>query len=241
MMTMDNAIIDSDVTESVLKKSLKQNVISNHKTSHVFDAFFQNPEISSSDDSASKRKSLEQLTEEHPSKTPSIQTSHGIVTLKTTQIKETSNHTVPLELKKKSLKETRKWNNYFNTKDIQTPLLESLPKTSNVREIKAEVFPLQSYLDCELSYLNNKIDTFSEHVNTIWNYVTELPEMSSIETSNINFLPSELTSNNETIKSLIFDKGANLNIGATWKQKQVVNKINQQNKPPALSKMKNAN
>ena len=166
--------------------------------------------------------------------------------LKTTQIKETSNQIVPLELKKKSLKETRKWNNYFNIKDIQTPLLESWPKTSahhqgNVREIKAEVFPLESYLDCELSYLTNKIDTFSEHVNTIWNYVTELPEMSSIETSNINFLPSELTSNNETIKSLIFDKGANLNTGATWKQKQVVNKINQQNKPPALSKMKNAN
>ena len=51
IMKMDDKITDSDVIvgniiESVLKELLEQNVISNHKTSHGFDSFFQNPEIS---------------------------------------------------------------------------------------------------------------------------------------------------------------------------------------------------
>ena len=102
MMAMDNTIIDSNVTESLLKKLLKQNVISNLKTFHGLDSFFPNPEISSSDDSVLKGKSLEQSTQEHPSETPTIRTSHGIVTSKTTPLKKTFNHLVPLELKQNS-------------------------------------------------------------------------------------------------------------------------------------------
>ena len=92
-MKMDDTVIHSDVIESALKELLRQDVFSNHETSHGFDSFFRNPEISSPNDSASKKESLEQPTGEHPSKTTNIQT------LKTTRLKETSNHLVPLELK----------------------------------------------------------------------------------------------------------------------------------------------
>ena len=68
--------------------------------------FFQDPEISSSDYSASKEKSLKQATEEHPLKTPSIQTSHGIVTLKITRLKRDIQSSWTTRTEAKSLIET---------------------------------------------------------------------------------------------------------------------------------------
>ena len=50
IIKMDDTIIDSDILESVLKELLKQNVISNHETSHEFDSFFRKAEIPSSDE-----------------------------------------------------------------------------------------------------------------------------------------------------------------------------------------------
>ena len=82
---MDDTILNSDVRESVVNELLKQNVILNHKTPHWFDSFFWNPEISSSDDSASKGESLKQPVEEHPSKVPNIQTPNSNIKSNSTE------------------------------------------------------------------------------------------------------------------------------------------------------------
>ena len=78
---MDDAILDSDVRESVVNELLKQNVI----PFYVVDSFFWNPEISSSDDSASKGESLKQPVEEHPSKAPNIQTPNSNIKSNSTE------------------------------------------------------------------------------------------------------------------------------------------------------------
>ena len=78
---MDDAILDSDVRESVVNELLKHNVI----PFYVVDSFFWNPEISSSDDSASKGESLKQPVEEHPSKVPNIQTPNSNIKSNSTE------------------------------------------------------------------------------------------------------------------------------------------------------------
>ena len=89
-------------------------------------------------------------------------------------------------------------------KYTETQLLESWPGNSarhqsHTGKVEAQVSALKNYFDRELSSLNNTFDTISEHVNNILNHITGPSERLNIETSNINFLLSELTSRNEMI------------------------------------------
>ena len=115
-------------------------------------------------------------------------------------------------------------------KQSNTPLLESKPNFSahhqrHIWKVEPQVSTLKSYFDCELSSLNNKRDT-------ILNFITELRERPSIETSNINFLQSEQTSENETKKSLIQTQAKALETVANLKHRSSMEteKSSQQNK-----------
>ena len=68
-----------------------------------------------------------------------------------------------------------------------------------------------------MSSLNNKFDTFFEHVNTISSFITELREKPRIESSNINFLQSNIK--NETIRSLILTQAKALDTVANLKHR----------------------
>ena len=93
-------------------------------------------------------------------------------------------------------------NETINTiqKDIRTLLLKigpiqqrSTSSRSCLEGQSSQSSALKIYFDSELSSLNNKFDTFFEHVNTILSFITELREKPRIESSNINFLQSGIT------------------------------------------------
>lgn len=76
-------------------------------------------------------------------------------------------------------------------KYTETQLLESWPGNSARHQSHT------GKVEAQVSI--NTFDTVSEHVNNVLNHITGPSERPNIETSNINFLLSELTSRNEMI------------------------------------------
>ena len=98
-----------------------------------------------------------------------------------------------------------------NIKNINTPVEKTVntneDKTSNEKHMlktEAKISALTSLIDCEISEIDKKVNSFSETLNQI---LKDLEKMQKYHTfllrENTEFLKNELKSKDETIKSLI--------------------------------------
>ena len=81
------------------------------------------------------------------------------------------------------------------------------PKESNTKTIlklEAKMSAIKSYLDCEISELDDKTDTLSARINLALKAIEEKQEKTihNFE-QNIDFLQKELTTKNEFVKTMI--------------------------------------
>ena len=109
-----------------------------------------------------------------------------------------------------------KENNYLNEKKVSTSVevmgnikTPCLPKDKIVNQkfiwkIEAQIAALKSFVDCEISTLNEKVCSYSENLNKISKSIVEYQEKyaNSLE-ENIKFFKKELNSKDELIKSLV--------------------------------------
>ena len=108
--------------------------------------------------------------------------------------------------------------------DIDTPLLQNVftpakkPESDmSTVKIEALITALKSYVSCEISMINAKLTSFSEHINkTISNLNhRENKHLESLH-DNISFLQKELIMKNEIMKSLTETQTVVLNTILTW-------------------------
>ena len=91
-------------------------------------------------------------------------------------------------------------------KDMETPCL---PKEKNVNEkfmwkIEAQIAALKSFVNCEISTLNEKVSSYTENFNKLSKKIEEYQNKyyKSLE-ENIDFFKKELKSKDELIRSLV--------------------------------------
>ena len=167
---------DRVLIETAVKNLKKENVIINKKTPSGFDSFFRNNAPLNEETMSSV------IVDKSQDKNEVI--LDELVTFRhpTPQVHNDTDTTLP--------------QNTF------TPVEKPEPEMSTVK-IEALITALKSYVSCEISMINAKLTSFSEHIKkTISNLNhREDKHLESLQ-DNISFLQKELLMKNEIIKSL---------------------------------------
>ena len=104
--------------------------------------------------------------------------------------------------------------------DIETPHSHNLINKSDLLQSRlkaeAQISALKSYVKCEISGLNNKMDSLNERLNHLMHKETSHSKAFELLQESVTFLQRELHSKDEIIKTLLETQIAVLDTVSKW-------------------------